>query len=63
MDLRSRLHHAVFNRPHVFILAWPGAEDVRIEVDRLLRVRGWPLSLCPADTDVLLVLTPGRTLG
>lgn len=62
MDLRSRLYHAVFNRPHVFILAWPGAEDVRREAERLLRVRGWPLSLSPADTDVLLVLTPDGTL-
>lgn len=39
MDLRTRLHCAVFTRPHVFVLAWPGAEDVRLEAERLLRNR------------------------
>ena len=62
MDLRSRLHRAVFTRPHVFILAWPGAQDLRLAAEPLLRTRGWPASLSPADTDVLLVLTPHGTL-
>lgn len=48
--------------PHVFILAWAGAEDVRLEAERLLRTRGWSASLSPADTDVLLVLAPRGTL-
>jgi hypothetical protein len=63
VDLRTRLHQAVFSRPHVFILAWPRTEQVRREAERLLRVRGWPLSLSPADTDVLLVLTPDGSLS
>lgn len=62
MDLRTRLHRAAFTRPHIFILAWPGAQDLRLAAERLLRTRGWPASLSPADTDVLLVLTPAGTL-
>lgn len=58
MDLIGRFRRSVFSRPHVFVLAFPGAEAVRLTVERELQVRGWFTAASPADTDLLLVVAP-----
>lgn len=58
MDLKRRWWRAAFARPHVFMLTWPGATDVRLAAERELRQRGWPPAASPADGDILLIGAP-----
>lgn len=61
MDLRRRWWRSAFERPHVFVLPWPGATSVRLATEAFLRENGWPISLSTADTDILLVAAPAGT--
>lgn len=57
--LAARLLRAAACRPHVLLVAVPGAIAVRLAAEEQLRVRGWPVAMSPADADILLVCGEG----
>jgi hypothetical protein len=64
VDLTGLLLRAGTSRPHVLVAAMPGAARVRLAAEELLRRRGWPAAMTPADADILLVAgTPGEDIG
>ena len=64
MDLTALLLRTAARRPHVLVVAVPGATDVRLAVEAALARRGWPVATGPADTDVLAVAgAPGPELA
>ena len=56
MGLTAWFREVAFSRPHLLVVAAPGAIETRIAVERYAREQGWPLAESPADTDVLVVL-------
>ncbi|MDT7698452.1 MAG: hypothetical protein QOJ30_777 [Pseudonocardiales bacterium] len=58
MDLRRLLLRLAAARPHVLLVALPGATEARLAVEAELGRRGWPAAVSPADADVLLVAGP-----
>ncbi|OZM84262.1 hypothetical protein CFP66_01820 [Pseudonocardia sp. MH-G8] len=51
-------------RPHVLVVAVPGAVPVRLALEAALAQRGWPAAAAPADADVLAVAgVPGPRLA
>jgi hypothetical protein len=58
MGLTTWFQDVAFSRPHVLVVAAPGAIEIRIAVERYARELGWPIADSPADTDVLVVLGP-----
>ena len=56
MDLTARLRRFSFARPHLLLVAAPGAIETRLVVERYARERGWPVAESPADADVLAVV-------
>lgn len=64
MDLTALLLRVAARRPHVLVVAVPGATDVRLALEAALARRGWPVATGPADTDVLAVAgAPGAELA
>jgi hypothetical protein len=64
VDLTAFLLRVAARRPHVLVVAAPGATDVRLAVEAALARRGWPVATGPADTDVLAVVgEPGPELA
>lgn len=64
MDLTALLLRVAARRPHVLVVAVPGATDVRLAIEDALARRGWPVATGPADADVLAVAgTPGPELA
>lgn len=64
MDLTALLLRVAARRPHVLVVAVPGATGVRLAVEAALARRGWPVATGPADADVLAVAgVPGPELG
>ncbi len=64
MGVTGLLLRAGAYRPHVLVAAMPGAVQVRLAAEELLRRRGWPAAMTPADADILLVAgTPGEDIG
>lgn len=64
MDLTALLLRVAARRPHVLVVAVPGATDVRLAVEAALARRGWPVATGPADADVLAVAgAPGPELA
>jgi hypothetical protein len=62
--LTGLLLRAGASRPHVLVAAMPGAARVRLAAEELMRRRGWPTAMTPADADILLVAgTPGEDIG
>ena len=55
MDLTALLLRVAARRPHVLVVAVPGATAVRLAVEAALARRGWPIATGPADADVLAV--------
>jgi hypothetical protein len=55
VDLTALLLRVAARRPHVLVVAVPGATDVRLALEAALDRRGWPVATGPADTDVLAV--------
>lgn len=63
MDLITRLRMSAFARPHLLVVAAPGAVELRLAVERYARERGWPAAESAADADVLAVVgTPDAGL-
>lgn len=58
MGLSSRLLRAAAARPHVLVVATPGATAARLAAERELLLRDWPAALTPAQADLLVVLGP-----
>jgi hypothetical protein len=64
MDLTALLLRVAARRPHVLVVAVPGAAGVRLALEAALARRGWPVAAGPADADVLAVAgAPGPQLG
>ncbi|MHA6616731.1 hypothetical protein [Pseudonocardia sp. DLS-67] len=64
MDLTALLLRVAARRPHVLVVAGPGATGVRLALETALARRGWPVATGPADADVLAVAgTPGSQLA
>jgi hypothetical protein len=64
VDLTALLLRVAARRPHVLVVAVPGATDVRLALEAALARRGWPVATGPADTDVLAVAgAPGPELA
>jgi hypothetical protein len=64
MDLRRLLLRLASARPHVLLVALPGATEARLAVEAELGRRGWPAAVSPADADVLVVAgTPGPAMA
>jgi hypothetical protein len=64
MDLTGLLLRVAARRPHVLVVAVPGATDVRLALEAALARRGWPVATGPADADVLAVAgSPGPELA
>jgi hypothetical protein len=64
MDLTALLLRIAARRPHVLVVAVPGATGVRLALEAALARRGWPVAAGPADADVLAVAgAPGPQLG
>ena len=64
MDLTALLLRIAARRPHVLVVAVPGATGVRLALEAALARRGWPVATGPADADVLAVAgTPGPALS
>ncbi len=55
MGLTARLRAAAVRRPHVLVVAVPGARPVRAAAQTALVRLGWPTASSPADADILLV--------
>jgi hypothetical protein len=55
VDMTGLLLRAGAFRPHVLVASMPGAAPVRLAAEDLLRQRGWPAALTPADADILLL--------
>jgi hypothetical protein len=63
-DLTSLLLRVAARRPHVLVVAVPGAVAVRLALEAALARRGWPTAIGPADADVLAVAgSPGPELA
>ncbi|MFJ3929400.1 hypothetical protein [Streptomyces sp. NPDC090029] len=58
MDLTGRALRAAAARPRVLPAALPGGTPARLEAERLLRLRDWPVAATPAGADLLLVTGP-----
>jgi hypothetical protein len=58
MDLRRLLLRLASARPHVLLVALPGATEARLAVEAELGRRGWAAAVSPADADVLVVAGP-----
>ncbi|WP_435610391.1 hypothetical protein [Streptomyces sp. C10-9-1] len=58
MDLTRRALRAAAARPRVLPAALPGGTPARLEAERLLRLRDWPVAATPAGADLLLVTGP-----
>ena len=64
MDLTARLLRFAAARPHVLVVPAVGGTAQRLAVEAELARRGWPVSMSPADTDVLVVAgIPGPELA
>jgi hypothetical protein len=64
VDLTVALLRIAARRPHVLVVAGPGATAVRLALEAALARRGWPAATGPADTDVLAVAgVPGPRLA
>jgi hypothetical protein len=64
VDLTALLLRVAARRPHVLVVAVPGATGVRLALEAALARRGWPIATGPADADVLAVAgTPGPELA
>ncbi|TWF79249.1 hypothetical protein FHX44_115177 [Pseudonocardia hierapolitana] len=64
MDLTALLLRIAARRPHVLVVAVPGATGSRLALEAALARRGWPIATGPADADVLAVAgTPGPGLA
>jgi hypothetical protein len=64
VDLTALLLRVAARRPHVLVVAVPGATDVRLALEAALVRRGWPIATGPADADVLAVAgAPGPELA
>jgi hypothetical protein len=55
MDLTAALLRAGAARPHVLVVAMPGATAVCLAAEQQMRRRGWPTAMTPADADILLL--------
>lgn len=53
-DLTASLRGFAFARPHLLLVAAPGATGIRIGVEHFARRSGWPMAESPADADVLV---------
>ncbi|MEU2551417.1 hypothetical protein ABZ589_06905 [Streptomyces sp. NPDC013313] len=56
MDLTGLALRASAARPHVLLATLPGGTAVRLQAERLARLRDWPLAGTPAEADLLLVV-------
>ncbi|MEK8142284.1 hypothetical protein NKH18_06700 [Streptomyces sp. M10(2022)] len=56
MDLRAGIRKAALARPAVLMAVCPGATEARLQLERELRERGWPLAAGPAAANVLAVV-------
>jgi len=56
VDLIARVRRVSFARPHLLVVAAPGAVETRLAVERYARQRGWPAAESAADADVLAVV-------
>jgi hypothetical protein len=64
MGLTALLLRVAAKRPHVLVVAVPGATAVRLALEAALVQRGWPVATGPADADVLAVAgSPGPELA
>jgi hypothetical protein len=64
VDLTARLLRFAAARPHVLVVPAVGGTAQRLSVEAELARRGWPVSMSPADTDVLVVAgIPGPELA
>ncbi|MHA6629458.1 hypothetical protein ACU61A_28815 [Pseudonocardia sichuanensis] len=64
MDLTAALLRIAARRPHVLVVAVPGATAVRLALEAALARCGWPAATGPADADVLAVAgVPGPRLA
>jgi hypothetical protein len=64
VDLTALLLRIAARRPHVLVVAVPGATGVRLALEAALARRGWPIAAGPADADVLAVAgSPGPELA
>ncbi|GAA5109591.1 hypothetical protein GCM10023320_00290 [Pseudonocardia adelaidensis] len=64
MDLTALLLRVAARRPHVLVVAVPGAAGARLALEAALAHRGWPVATGPADADVLAVAgAPGPDLA
>ncbi|MCW5252346.1 hypothetical protein [Streptomyces sp. SHP 1-2] len=58
MDLIGAALRAAAGRPHVLLAPLPGGTVARLEAERVLRLRDWPLVATPAQADLLLIAGP-----
>ncbi|MFE3637854.1 hypothetical protein [Streptomyces sp. NPDC059168] len=58
MDLTGLALRAAAARPHVLLATLPGGTAARLEAERVLRLRDWPLAATPAQADVLFIAGP-----
>ncbi|MCG7522933.1 hypothetical protein MHW47_00490 [Streptomyces sp. OfavH-34-F] len=58
MDVTGLALRAAAARPRVLLATLPGGAAARLEAERLLRLRDWPLVATPAQADVLLIAGP-----
>ncbi|MFH9821456.1 hypothetical protein [Streptomyces sp. NPDC017230] len=58
MDVTGLALRAAAARPRVLLATLPGGTAARLEAERVLRLRGWPLAATPAQADVLLIAGP-----
>ncbi|MFG3134378.1 hypothetical protein ACGFZU_42700 [Streptomyces tendae] len=58
MDVTGLALRTAAARPHVLLVTLPGGTAARLEAERMLRLRDWPLAATPAQADVLLIAGP-----
>ncbi|MFJ3169266.1 hypothetical protein ACIPJK_00650 [Streptomyces roseus] len=58
MDVTHLALRAAAARPRVLLATLPGGAAARLEAERVLRLRDWPLAATPAQADVLLIAGP-----
>ncbi|MET9359084.1 hypothetical protein ABZY14_40230 [Streptomyces sp. NPDC006617] len=58
MDVTGLALRAAAARPRVLLAALPGGTAARLEAERVLRLRDWPMAATPAQADVLLIAGP-----
>ncbi|MET9133581.1 hypothetical protein [Streptomyces antibioticus] len=58
MDVTGLALRAAARRPRVLLATLPGGTAARLEAERVLRLRDWPLAATPAQADVLLIAGP-----